>query len=487
MKIYMRILLLSLGGLFMVLSNGKFLMAPAAWIFPVLFLFAIEKMSWKKALPVLLVVTAVSNQLSFHNMLPSLDIPMFSYIPAMAGSLYAFPFVLQQLSFRKTNSFVATLILPCTYALLDFSNVYFNPFGTFGILGYSQHGFLPVMQVASVVGVTGITFLIIWTASIVYWLRLDNMKAKKRNVAILTTTVLLLIVTLGGLRVVTNANTETVTVSGIHTLDRTDSDVLEIFNLHEQENSDFLQKTEKNLEQLIAMTITEAKAGAKIIHHSEGVAVLDETQKADYLDSLREVAKEWGVYIVTVPYVFTEEGSPNENVLYMIEPSGEIAFEHFKYGGNIIEKTVEGDKEIKYVDTDYGRLSGIICWDKDFPSILNQAGEKDVDMLFIPSADWKEISPYHTIVGNFRGVENGANVVTQTVNGMSMISDYKGQTLAQMDHFTSDQWVMRGQVPIEGKETMYAKWGKYFAGYIIIILIISTVYIRFIGRKKMES
>ncbi|SMG22842.1 nitrilase-related carbon-nitrogen hydrolase [Paenibacillus aquistagni] len=487
MKKYSHILLLVLGGLFMMLSNGKFLMAPAAWIFPILFLYAIEKMSLKKAMLTLTLVTAVSNQLSFHNMLPSLDIPMFSYIPAMAGALYAFPFILQQLSFRKTNSFVATLILPCTYALLDFSNLYFNPFGTFGILGYSQHGFLPIVQVASVVGVTGITFLIMWTASIIYWLRLDVTNKKKQHVALLTAAVLICIVTLGGWRVVTNVNTETVTVSGIHTLDRTDSEVLEIFNLHEKENRDFLKKTEENLNQLIEMTITEAKAGAKIIHHSEGVAMLDETQKSLYLDSLRDVAKQWGVYIVTVPYVFTAEGSPNENVLYMIDPSGEVAFEHFKYGGNLIERTVEGDKQIKYADTAYGRLSGIICWDKDFPAIVNQAGEKNVDILFIPSADWKEISPYHTIVGNFRGVENGANIVTQTVNGMSMISDYKGQTLAQMDHFTSDQWVMRGQVPTKGMETMYSKWGKYFVWYIIITLLISVGYIHFDRRKKFES
>lgn len=487
MKKYSSILLFVLGGLFMMLSNGKYLMASAAWIFPILFLFAIEKMSLRKALLTLMIVTAVSNQLSFLNMLPSLDIPMFSYIPAMAGSLYALPFILQQLSFRKTNSFVATLILPSTYALLDYSNVYFNPFGTFGILGYSQHGFLPIVQFASVVGVTGITFLIMWTASIIYWLRLDVTKKKKRNVSLLTAAVLIFIVTLGGLRVVTNIDTETVTVSGIHTLDRTDSEVLEIFNLHEKENNEFLKKTEENLDQLIDMTITEAKAGAKIIHHSEGIAVLDETQKSLYLDTLRDVAKEWDVYIVTVPYVFTAEGSPNENVLYMIEPSGEVAFEHFKYGGNIIEKTVEGDKQIKYADTEYGRLSGIICWDKDFPSIVKQVGEKNVDMLFIPSADWKEISPYHTIVGNFRGVENGVNVVTQTVNGMSMISDYKGQTLAQMDHFTTDQWVMRGQVPTEGTDTMYSKWGKYFAVYIIITLILSIIYIRFDRRKKFES
>lgn len=487
MKKYHSIILFVLGGLFMALSNGKFLMAPAAWIFPILLLFAIKDMRLKKAWLTLSVVTAISNQVSFHNMLPSLPIPMFEYIPALAGSVYALPFVLQKLSYNKTGSFVATLIFPCIYSLLDYMNLYFNPYGNFGILGYSQHDFLPMVQVASVLGVTGITFIITWTASIIYWLSFDFSKAKKRKVGLLTVAVLSLIVTLGGLRVVTNTESETVTVSGIHTLDRTDSEVLEIFNLHNQRNSEFLQKTEENMDQLVGMTIAEAKAGAKIIHHSEGVAVIDYTQKAHYLKRLSEVAKEWGVYILTVPYVFTPKESPNENVLYIINPSGEIALEHYKYGGNFIERTVEGDKMIKYVDTEFGRLSGIICWDKDFPSIVNQVGEQDVDILFIPSADWKEISPYHTIVGNFRGVENGANVVTQTVNGMSMITDYKGQTLAKMDHFTTDHWVMRGHVPTKGANTLYSKWGKYFVGCIIMTLITSILYLHFVHRRKGES
>ncbi|KGX86080.1 nitrilase-related carbon-nitrogen hydrolase [Pontibacillus litoralis] len=486
MRKYDAIVLFVLGGLFMMLSNGKFLLAPAAWVFPVLFLFAIEKLSVRVALVALTVVTALSNQLSFHKMLPSLDMPFFEYIPALAGSLYALPFIFQKLSFQKTNAFVATLILPCTYALLDYMNVYFNPYGTFGILGYSQHSFLPMVQVASVLGVTGITFIIMWTASIVYWLRLDIGKGKRRKVTLLTSSALLLIVTFGGLRVVLTEEVETVAVSGIHTLDRTDTALLEIFNLHEKQDRDFLEKTEENIDKLIEMTIAEAEAGAKIIHHSEGVALLDHTQKTAYLNRLSAVAKEWGVYIVTVPYVFTAEGEPNENVLYMIDPAGDIALEHFKYGGNLIEKTVEGDKSIQYVDTEYGRLSGIICWDKDFPAIVNQVGEKEVDMLFIPSADWKEISPYHTIVGNFRGVENGANVVTQTVNGMSMITDYKGQTLAQMDHFTTDHWIMRGHVPMEGAKTLYSMWGKYVVWCIIIALMISILYIRFVHRKKGE-
>ncbi|KUP09925.1 hypothetical protein Q73_00355 [Bacillus coahuilensis m2-6] len=259
MKKYGSLGLLVLGGILMVLSNGKFLLASAAWVFPVLFLFAIKEWNWKVAVVALGVVTAVSNQLSFHGMLPSLPIPFFEYIPAMAGFLYAIPFILQKIAFQKSHRFIATLILPSTYALVDYANQYINPYGTFGLLGYSQHGNLPILQVASVVGVTGIPFIIMWTASIVYWLSLAGKRQSKRIVIGVLLTAMLAIVIGGGLRGSVASDAPTVLTSGIHTVDRNDAEVLEIYNLHEKDLNDFLQKSEERMDELIELTTEEAR------------------------------------------------------------------------------------------------------------------------------------------------------------------------------------------------------------------------------------
>ncbi|MGR9050593.1 nitrilase-related carbon-nitrogen hydrolase [Halobacillus faecis] len=463
--------LLLLGTVLMMLSNGKYLIAIAAWVFPVALMVAVKDLRGRWAWILLTLIMALGNQLSFHHMLPELEIPLFGYIPALAGALYAVPFVLQKLCYRVTPSFLVTLIFPSSYALLDYVNVYLNPFGTFGVLGYSQAQFLPMAQVASLIGVTGITFVITWVAAIVYWLILDRPKVHKKRVALATIMILLLTIVWGSLRINDSAGHETVLVSGIHTLDRNNTEVLEIFNLRNKDLNDFTEKTEKQLEILMKRTTEEAEAGAKIIHHSEGTAVMDESQRTSYLRRLQGIAEQYDVYIITVPYVFTEADKKNENVLYVLDPNGEIVLEHYKYGGNFIEQTVTKGEEIHAVDTPYGRLTGIICWDKDFPSVVNQVGEKDIDHLFIPSADWEEISPYHTIVGNFRGIENGANTVTQTVNGMSMMTDYTGQTLAKMNHFTTDHWVMRGHMPVRGTNTFYTSIGKYFGGWVVGVFI----------------
>ncbi|WP_100401786.1 nitrilase-related carbon-nitrogen hydrolase [Bacillus sp. FJAT-42315] len=487
MKHMKTITLFLLGAILMVLSNGKFLIAPAAWIYPIFFFLATKHLSPRKSLVILIVLTGICNQLSFFHLIPSVPIPFFEYLPALAGSMFAFPFFFQKLAYKKSTSFAATLIFPSTYALLDYLNLYFNPNGTFGVLGYSQYQVLSIAQLASVIGVVGITFVITWTASIIFWLTLDHPHVNKRTYIIGTSLVLIAIFTFGSVRVMSDSDVKTVAVSGIHTVDRDDPLVTQLPDLHKQDLHTFLNETEKNMEQLIAQTIQEAENGAKMIVHSEGTLIIDETQKAAYLKRLQEIAKDKQVYIIAVPYVLTREEEPNENVLYMIDSSGKLAIEHFKYGGNMFEGTVLGDKKIHSIDTEYGRLSGIICWDKDFPSIIDQVGEKGVDTLFIPSADWKEVTPYHTIVGHMRGIENGANTVTQSVNGLSTITNYKGEVLSQMNHFNTDDWVMRGQVPTQGTKTLYSLFGKYFVICVILALIGALIIIYRDQKKSLAS
>lgn len=461
-----------LGSLFMILSNGKFLNPLAAWLFPIFFLLATQKGSLKKHIFWLVPVLGLSNQLSFNGMIPDLNSPVFTFMPAMAGTVYAIPYLMQQSFTRKNQGFLTTLILPTVYTLLDGLNVYFNPFGTFGVLGYSQYYFPGTIQWVAFVGVLGLTFIITWTASIVYWFYLNRENKKAKKIVTAFFIAITIFVVLGFFRASSPIKGKTVDVSGIHTLDRTEGTVLEIFNLHEENKSQaFIEKTEENMTKLIRLTEQEAQTGAKIIHHSEGVALIDVSQKEEYLDRLGAIAKKYQVYILTVPYIITEKEKPNENVLYIIDKKGNVALEHFKYGGNMIEHTKEGSKEIPYIDTEYGRFSGIICWDKDFPSVVDQVGENNSDILFIPSADWKEISPYHTLVGNVRGIENGSNVVTQTVNGMSMITDYRGNVLGQMDHFKTDEWILRGHVPTQGVKTFYSVIGKYFMIFNLVLLL----------------
>ena len=74
---------------------------------------------------------------------------------------------------------------------------------------------------------------------------------------------------------------------------------------------------------------------------------------------------------------------PIENKLLLIDPTGAIVMEHIKYGGNIVEGTLLGDGKLQAVTTPFGVLSGVICWDMDYPATIQQTGQNDRADVFL--------------------------------------------------------------------------------------------------------
>ena len=99
--------------------------------------------------------------------------------------------------------------------------------------------------------------------------------------------------------------------------------------------------------------------------------------------------------------------------MLVIDPTGAIVMEHVKFGGNIFEGTLLGDGNLQTVETPFGVLSGVICWDADFPTVIQQTGQKGVGLLVVPSGDWLEINPIHSQMAVFRAIENGMSMVRQ--------------------------------------------------------------------------
>jgi apolipoprotein N-acyltransferase len=98
-----------------------------------------------------------------------------------------------------------------------------------------------------------------------------------------------------------------------------------------------------------------------------------------------------------------------------------VVLHHIKYGGNMFEGTLKGNQILQTVDTPYGKLSAIICWDADFPNIVKQAGAQNVDLLFVPSQDWLGVRDIHSGMATFRAVENGMTIFRQTGQGVSVV------------------------------------------------------------------
>jgi apolipoprotein N-acyltransferase len=162
----------------------------------------------------------------------------------------------------------------------------------------------------------------------------------------------------------------------------------------------------------------------------------------------------------------------NETIL--LDPSGSVVWRYEKthpvfFGEAFV---VPGNGQVPTVQTPYGRLSNVICWDADFPNTPRQAGQARADILLVPGNDSQADDPYHTQVTTFRAIENGYSLVRQASGNIAMTVDYEGHVLSASDYYTTDSQVMVAYVPMQGVRTIYATIGDLFAWLSIAGLIV---------------
>ena len=80
----------------------------------------------------------------------------------------------------------------------------------------------------------------------------------------------------------------------------------------------------------------------------------------------------------------------------------------------------------------------------------------------------------------YRAVENGVTLVRQADNGLSIVVDPYGRTLASVDHFTPGERVMVAQVPVyETSFTLYSYspdlFGWLAVGGFIALVIVAVI------------
>jgi apolipoprotein N-acyltransferase len=180
------------------------------------------------------------------------------------------------------------------------------------------------------------------------------------------------------------------------------------------------------------------QSGAKIVFWGETNAdVLKEDEPA-LIGRGSELAAKYQAYLgMAIGVLRLGTSPPFENKLVLIQPDGKVAREYNKarpVPGGEAATQVRGDGKLREVDTPYGRVSAIICYDEDFPQLLAQAGALGTDVVLDPSNDWRAIDPWHRQMASYRGIEQGFSLIRHTSKGLAAAYDYQGRRLASMDH-----------------------------------------------------
>ena len=464
------LLMLLAGSLLWGFSMGSWLAPLAAWIGPVLVMRYARDHKVGRGYLLVLAASILATTIGFLSIwLGGLPRPMVPFLVVGIGFLWSLPYLADRLLNERLPGFAGTLVYPLAVTTLEFLFIHTNPLGTWGATGFTQYGNLPLMQLASVTGMIGITFLMGWFAAVANWAWEKRGRGAEvcRGMAIFGV-VLAVVFIFGYVRLnlsPTSETDETVRVAGITT--ETQGDVFERVGgpaswLKVSESGALAAQS--HWDAYFDETVREAKAGAKLVMWAEIAGLTYSSDAASLTARAQDVARQNGIYLAVPLAIFypSDTGQPYENKLLLIDPSGAIVMEHVKFGGAIMEgNRLVGEGKLQTVDTPFGVLSGVICYDADYPAIIRQAGLNGTGLMLVPSSDWLEIDPIHSQMAVFRAIENGMSLVRQTEYGLSIAVDAYGRVLAQTDFFGATDRTMVAQVPIKHVATIYTAFGRY--------------------------
>lgn len=460
---------LAIGILLTLVATGKWIIPLAAWLAPVWLMRFLRTQRVGRGYLVFLLAFAAVLTIAWWGILPFPFVLVFMPVQALIASL---PFLFDRLLAPRLKGFGATPVFPLASTAIEFLSMS-GPMGSFGATAYTQYGNLALMQLVSVTGVWGVSLLMAWSTSIANWVweRSCEWKVVWRGVA-LYGGLLALVLALGSVRLIFfYPEAPAVRVAGLTAVEVRLQDLLPLVTKNPQA---FRERTTDIHQRYFEATIREARAGAKIVVWPEMAGIGMEEDEAALIARGKDVARQEAVYLAMPLFTIHPDGRrPTENKLLLVDPSGTIVLEHVKYGGNLLEGSLAGDGKLRTVETPYGTLSGVICWDNDFIATIRQAGRNGTDILLVPSHDWRAIDPMHGQMSVFRAIENGVSLFRQADQGLSIATDPYGRVLAVEDHFTTSEHVMVAALPTNGVSTPYSVIGDLFgwlavAGFVIV-------------------
>jgi apolipoprotein N-acyltransferase len=166
-----------------------------------------------------------------------------------------------------------------------------------------------------------------------------------------------------------------------------------------------------------------------------------------------------------------EEPLRYENKYVFIRGDGTIDHTYFKHEPVPGEPAVRGEGPMPVVQDEDGKVGGAICYDYDFPRVALGNARNDVDLVALPSSDWRGIDPIHTQMAAIRAIEGGTSIIRSTRFGLSAGIDPWGRIRGWSSHFDGRERVLLVRLPRRGVTTVYEVLGDWFPATCLLLSI----------------
>jgi apolipoprotein N-acyltransferase len=393
-----------------------------------------------------------------------IELPLHTivFFLAIASVGFGFGVLVTRSSLQRGSLFLAAFAFPVYWVTCEYLNAISSPHSTWGNLAYTQMDFLPLIQIASVTGLWGISFIPLLFATTVAALFSGAGKPSQRRVlATAVGFVIVAVLVFGEWRLQSNSPTESVSVTLIA------KDVpINVYLGSEQQALELFREYADEIRRVTPVGTQAVVLPEKIGRVSESALA-----EVDALFSSAAITTRAAIDVGLVRR--TSSGSFNSSRFYSADGKLENYDKHHLIPG--VEREKPGDKRI-IVDHSSAKWGLQICKDMDFPALSREYAASGPDLMLVPAWDFIADGWLHSRMAVLRGVENGFALARSARNGLLTLSDNRGRILAEATTAPGRFVSINGTLAVTSEETFYTRTGDWFAWLCVAASIILLAF-----------
>lgn len=365
--------------------------------------------------------------------------------------------------FVRTHAWYAVFAFPVFHTAFELLLYYFSPDGSAASVAYSQADFLPLVQLASVTGIAGITFIVTLIPSALalsWFFYQQHRKAAFIKAGFVSAILVAGALLYGAIRLRFPLSSETAIPVGMVVLDE---------KLHDIDHPDF--EKAKTVAALYAQEIANlANAGARVIVLPEKAINLNGANDTAITNIFAKAAKQNYTYIIAGCADYRKTPAYNNALVFNNEGAIINSYNKLHLIKGLEDRFAAGRQPglFSYM---YIPVGTAICKDLDFPNTISEYGDKHVSLLFVPAWDFIKDDWLHSRMAILRGVENGFAEVRAARQGSLTISDCYGHVLAEASCTDNKKATLKGLAPAMHVNTPYTRYGNW----VVVVIALSAI------------
>ena len=443
-------------------ATGLWALPVVAWLAPVVLLRFVRDQPIGRGCTVAALVVGSVSCVTWHGAAGHvLQAPLSYLVGAALGVAAALPYLIDRLLAPRLSGLAATLVFPTAAVTVEYA-ASFGPFGTWGSAVYTQQN-LALLQLTSVTGIWGVTFLLHWTAGVANAVWEDGLASSVRWAAGLWAGLLAAVLLFGSARLAGDASSDAVPVAAV--VGRYDAPSFWEMHRRAKSRSAVRDSARAIQRDYLRLARRAARVGARLVTWPEAAVPVPRENTDAFLDQARTLAADHDMYLAMGVNVVSrpESDRPLHNKVVWMGPDGAVRAEGLKTHLVPGEPGRAGTGQLPRVSAPTGTWASAVCYDLDFPSLIRQAGRQGMNLLVAPSNDWAAIADRHAHMARVRAIENGTALLRPTSNGVTLATGPLGRTHARASSVSSREHLQMAHLPTDGRTTVYAAFGDFFA------------------------